>query len=325
MPTLGAVTEIERSEAFFEAAEGRSLFRRAWTPATYPPLDRSSRTSIQRLRAGGRHKPQSAPAACVVLVHGLGEHNGRYEALGSWLAARGYAVHAVDCLGHGHSPGRRAHVARFDAFTDDLERFRQLVAQEHPGLPQVLLGHSMGGLIVLRALLRYRPAVAAAVTSGAALDLTPAIPPLLQLGARVMRRALPRMAVGNQIDPESLSRDPDVVRRYLQDPFVYQKITYSLAAELSEASRDTLGRGDEIDVPLLMLHGGDDRICAPAGSERFMAGVVSASSKLEVYPGLRHEIFNEPEGEQVFRDMLEWLNDILDADAPSAQPAVSQA
>jgi lysophospholipase len=284
---LGGDPPIRRIESHQRGAGAGAplLLRRAWLPPS--------------------------PFAVLLTVHGYAEHTGRYEALASWFAARGLAVHAYDQRGHGRSEGVRCHVDRFDEFLDDLDAVLEGVRAEHDSLPVVLLGHSMGGLVVSAFLADRRPAVHAAVTSGAALAIGPGVSRGRIAAARLLRRALPRLALGSGLDPAGLSRDPEVVRAYLEDPYVYRTMTASLAAELLGAIPRAAARAVEVQVPILMLHGADDPICPVEGSRAFHGGLRVPGSAFRAYPGLRHEIFNEPEREQVFADLLEWLEQTL--------------
>ncbi len=272
---------VRRTEFHFKGEGGRRLFRRSWLP------------------------PE--PERVLALAHGYAEHSGRYEELGTWFAERGCAVHAYDHQGHGRSEGVRCHVGRFDDFLDDLELFLDLVRAEHPDLPLTLVGHSMGGLISAALLVRRRPALASAVTSGAALRLGRGVSRRRVATARALRRVAPKLVMGSGLDPAGLSRDPEVVRRYLEDPLVYRTMTASLAAEILTAVTDTARRAAAVEVPLLVLHGGEDPICPAEGSRRFFEELDTPRSDLRIYPNLRHEIFNEPEREQVNQDVLDWM------------------
>jgi alpha-beta hydrolase superfamily lysophospholipase len=258
------------------------VFRRAWLP------ERATRV--------------------LLFVHGYAEHSGRYEAMALWFAERGCVVQAYDQRGHGRSEGVRCHVERFDDFLDDLALVLDAVRSEHPELPVTLVGHSMGGLITLAFLTTRKPRVASAVTSGAALSIGAVSPARVAL-ARAARRLLPRLAIGSGLDPEGLSRDSEVVRRYLADPLIVRTMTTSLGAELLGAAPRTAALAGEVGVPLLVLHGEADPICAAEGSRAFHAGVRSPGAALRVYPQLRHEIFNEPEREAVWQDVLGWLEE----------------
>lgn len=267
-------------ESHLRAAGGLRLFRRAWLP--------------------------EEPARALLLVHGYAEHSGRYEAMGTWFGARGCVVHAYDHRGHGRSEGPRCHVDRFEDFLDDLGLVLDAVQSEHPELPITLVGHSMGGLVSLAYLAERKPRISSAVTSGPALSLGAVSPARVAL-ARAVRRVFPRLAIGSGLDLDGLSRDPEVVRRYLADPLIVRTMTTSLGAELLAAAPRTAARAGDVAVPLLMLHGEEDPLCAAEGSRAFHAGLRAPGSALRVYPGLRHEIFNEPEREKIWEDIASWL------------------
>ena len=272
---------VRRSESRFEGADGMALYRRAWLPPT----------------------PQQA----LVVVHGFAEHSGRYDELGAWFAARGMAVHALDHRGHGRSGGPRAHLDAFEHLPDDLAVFVELVRREHPDVPVTLVGHSMGGLVVSALVSRGDAAVDGAVTSGAALALSDGISRARIRAARALRRVAPRLRLTAGLDPNGLSRDPEVVRRYLDDPLVFRKMTTAFAAELLSAVERVGRLRDDLHLPLLVLHGEDDPICPPEGSRALFARARTPRSALRLYPKLRHEIFNEPEREEVYADVLAWL------------------
>ena len=275
---------IRRSEGSFEGEQGRRLFRRSWRG--------------------------SEPERAVLLVHGFGEHSGRYEDLGSWLADRGSAVHAYDHQGHGRSSGPRNYVARFEDLLSDLDRFLACVRQEHPTVPITVVGHSMGGLVTAAFARERKPEITSLVTSGAALALGPAMSGPRMLLVRALRRVVPRLLLSAGLPSEGLSRDPEVQRRYEADPLVDTRMTPALAVEMMDAVARTAAGGAEIAVPMLLLHGADDPLCSASGSEAFFRSLpagTSPPSALKIYPGLRHEIFNEPEKEQVFDDLLSWV------------------
>jgi alpha-beta hydrolase superfamily lysophospholipase len=275
---------VRRSEARFAGADGVSLFRRSWLPVE--------------------------PRGAVVLVHGFAEHSGRYEEFGSWFAQRGFAIHAFDHRGHGRSPGTRNYVRRFDEFLDDVAALEGLAKQESPGLPLFIVGHSMGGLISAAYARERKPqGVAGLALSGPALMPPAAFPGSQRLLIGMLRRLVPRMTIQSVVNPEALSRDSEVGRRYVEDPLVDPGMTAGLAAEMMGAAGRTVGRAAEIELPLLMQHGAEDPLCPVSCSEAFHASRApeGPDSELRVYPELRHEIFNEPERETVFSDLHDWL------------------
>lgn len=271
---------LRRAEQHFDGGRGR-LFGRRWEP------------------------PE--PHREVVLVHGYGEHSGRYEHVARFLVQRGARVHAYDHQGHGRSDGPRCHVRRFDDFLDDLERVVALAREGSAGRPLYVIGHSMGGLIVCAWARERRPRVAGLVISAPALA-TPAGPsPVLLWLLPLLSWIAPRLSIASGLDAQGLSRDPAVVKAYLEDPLVHGTMTLSLARELFAAMRRTADGGDDVALPLLMLHGEEDPLCAPEASRRFAEA--APDCRYRSYPGLRHEIFNEPEHDAVLADVQTWIEE----------------
>lgn len=243
------------------------------------------------------------PRHAVVLVHGFAEHSGRYDELASWLAEHGCAVLCYDQRGHGRSGGPPGHVERFTHYLDDLELMVSELGDAHPELPISLLGHSMGGLVAAVFLAEREGSFARAVLSAPALAAGDD-PWLRVLGGRLLRLLRPRHPLSTPVDPAGLSTDPDVVEAYLADPLVrHEKMTVSLALELMDGMQRALP--DRIQVPTLVLHGGDDPICPPDASERF-ARELPRGEQVR-YPGLRHEILNEPSRGEIYQAILRWL------------------
>lgn len=272
---------IRRRELVFEGAGGLDLFGRSWLP------DR--------------------PERAVLLVHGWAEHSGRYEHVGAWLAARGCAVHAYDHRGHGRSAGVRGHARCFEELLDDLEIALARARAEAPELPLFVVGHSMGGLVVSAFAAFRAPEVTGVVTSGAALAVADVPSRARLLLLRLVALVAPRLRMDRPIASDALSRDPEVGRAYCEDPAVLRQMTLGMGAAFLTAVGRTLGAAHLVRVPMLLLHGGDDPLCLPAGSRGFFESLSVPASDLRVYPGLRHEIFNEPEREAVFEDMLGWM------------------
>lgn len=280
--------DVWRRETQVELSEGGRRYRRAWLP--------------------------DEPRRVLVLVHGFAEHTGRYDEMAMHFAGHGFAVHAYDQAGHGRSPGPRGHVDRFERLVDELDRFLELVGEDHPGLPRVLVGHSMGGLVAAATAAHRQPEIERLVLSGALLELGGEEGDAWQrVGlalARMLSPVVPRMALATGLDPQGLSRDPEVVRRYLEDPLVKDRMSVRFAAGMNATIQATLAAADRIEAPALILHGGADPICPVSGSRSLHAGLradVAARSRLEIYPELRHEIFQEPERERVWSDVLDWL------------------
>lgn len=239
------------------------------------------------------------PWATIVVVHGLGEHSGRYERTGGLLAESGLRVRAFDLIGFGSSGGRRADIEDWSLWLDQLEA--HVAAASEGDLPVALLGHSLGGLIVVDYLLSERHHPHAAVLSAPALEGGRAWQRVL---APLLGAVLPRLPVPNRIRGDQLSRDPEVGRAYFSDPLVTTKSTARLGAQIF-ATMDRVRRHlDRLAVPTLVLHGGADTL-VPARASVPLAGLPSVERLL--YPKLRHELFNEPEGPRVIAEMVDWL------------------
>jgi alpha-beta hydrolase superfamily lysophospholipase len=241
----------------------------------------------------------SAPAvATVVIAHGYAEHSGRYEAVGARLAAHGLAVWTTDVRGHGGSSGERASVAAIDDLVEDVYAVLVRGRSARPALPVFALGHSMGGLVATALALQHQPELAGLVLSGAAVGDPSGIEPLLDLDP------LPDVVLGS----EMLSRDPRVGEDYDRDPLNYRgPFRRETLRSLTGGARAVRARFAELRLPLLVLHGGGDQIVVPAASEDLFAGASSSDKQLTIYPGLRHEILNEPEGQEITDRIAAWI------------------
>lgn len=248
-----------------------------------------------RNRAGGSSllrvwQARGIPRAALMLVHGLGEHSGRYDHLGRYLSACGIGVFSYDHQGHGRTEGRRGWVADFTHFLDDLATFHSIVLDRTGGLPVVLLGHSMGGLIVTAYMLERPLKPDLLVLSG------PAIVPLLDPNDRT-------------IDPTRLSKDPAVWDAYLSDPLILrERVEPELFVRLGEGLSLLPGRAAEISVPVLLIHGDADRLCSAEGAKMYVDATSSRDRTIKLYPGGRHEMFNETNRDEVMADLVSWLD-----------------
>ena len=264
-------------------ARGTSrLWRRTWTPA-------------------------GETRAAIVLVHGLGEHSGRYDYLASHCIRQGFAVFALDHYGHGKSDGQPGHVERFSVYLDGVRALLEQVRAEQPGVPLFLVGHSMGGLIAAALLPEEQAHLRACVLSGPAFASDAEPPAIVMRITRLIAWLAPTVPMIG-LDPAGVSRDPQVVRAYVRDPLVHHgKLTARLIVELKAAMQATLARAPEVSLPLLIMHGEDDVLTSPDGSREFYARAGSDDKTLKVYPSLYHEIFNEPEKDAVLLEMTDWL------------------
>ena len=281
--TLPSMPEVR--EGTIRGAGGVELHHRAWTP----PGD----------RAGWR--------GSVVVVHGMGEHGGRYDAVASGFVGRGYAVHAMDHRGHGRSGGRRGHVERFATFVADVETFRLHVAATAGG-PRVLLGHSMGGAVALAHALARPGAWDALVLSAPATGLPEPPPRALVLVGRAASRLVPTLRLVS-LDAAGVSRDSQVVERYRDDPLVHHgRYTARFGAELLDRVTSLHAEVAALTVPVLVVHGTDDVLVPVEASRALIDAIGSADKALLEHEGLHHEVFNEPEGPEVLAGVLDWVD-----------------
>ena len=256
--------------------------------------------------------PDASPRGTALLVHGLGEHIGRYPHVIARLRADGWAVWGYDQRGHGRSPGRRGAIAAADSLLADLGAMIAEVRRADPG-PLLLLGHSLGGLVVARYVaegLAVRPApwwqpVQALVMSSPALD------PGMSAGQKrllaVLGALAPWLAVGNGLDPAWISRDPAVVQAYIADPRVHDRVTPRLVRWIVDAGALVRERAARWQTPTLLMWAGADRCVAPAGSAAFAAAAPATVLTSQVFTTLYHEIFNEPERAEPLAQLTRWL------------------
>lgn len=252
--------------------------------------------------------PEGRPKAVILLAHGYAEHAGRYAYVAKRLTDAGYAIYAVDHWGHGASDGEGGFVPRFSAFLDGMSELLTLVEVNHGDTPRLLLGHSMGGLIATLFLIERQQAFVAAALSGPA--IVPAEPPsrFTVWISRFLSRFFPRLGVLS-LDATGVSRDPAVVAAYQADPLVYGgKIGARLGKEFMDAMAVAQADAPKIRLPILIQHGEADRLTAPAGSRYLFEHVSSVDKRLEIYPGLFHEIYNEPERDAVLGDLISWFD-----------------
>jgi len=252
--------------------------------------------------------PEGSPRrGTVLLVHGLGEHAGRYGHVAQHLNAWGFAVRAYDQYGHGRSGGPRGGLNHDSRLLDDLadlvDATRKRMA---PGEPLVLLGHSLGGLVAARFVSLHLRPVDALVLSSPALDT--GLSGFQKLLLATLPRLAPNLRVGNGLDVQALSHDPAVVAAYQADPLCHDRISARLGRFIAEAGPATLARAPHWSVPTLLLWAGADRLVRPAGSAAFAAAAPSAVVQSQCFAGLYHELFNERDAAPVFAVLRQWLD-----------------
>jgi alpha-beta hydrolase superfamily lysophospholipase len=258
-------------------------------------------------------RPEGTPKAVLPIVHGYGEHSGRYGNVVDWFVPRGYSVYAFDLRGHGRSPGKRGELEDFDDLRRDVRAFLDLVYKAEPGRAVFLVGHSMGGLIALNYVLHDPSGLAGIVASGPVLG-QPGLSPFLLWLCKVLSGVWPNLIMDSGLDATAISRDAAVGEAYVNDPLVHGKGSPSMVNEMMAAVDWTQAHAAELALPCLIVHGGADRLCAPQTSQVFIDNVTFADKERIEYEGYYHEVFNELGKEQVFADIEAWLERHLQAD-----------
>ena len=251
--------------------------------------------------------PAGAPRAVLLIVHGLAEHSGRYRNIASRFTKLGYAVYGLDQRGHAKSEGLRGYVERFSYYVDDLKSFANIVRRKHPEKKFFMHGHSMGALVAIAYATHHQNKLNGLIATGVSLKAGSGFSPLHIALARLLSRLTPKLGIA-VIDASAISRDQAVVNAYINDPLVFRgKLSARLGAELIAVMQKLPAQLPKIDLPILIMHGTDDRLCNPEGSRILYQRVSSEDKTLKLYEGFYHEIFNEPGQEQVLKDMESWL------------------
>ena len=255
-------------------------------------------------------EPDDKPKAVIGLVHGLGEHTGRYDHVAKVLTDAGYAMVGFDLRGHGRTGGARGHFPSLDAVMQDVHHLFQFLLQRYPGLPQFIYGHSLGGLLSLRYALQYGSGLKGVIVTDLGLRSALQEQKAKIAMAKILGSLVPAMTIPSGLDPTTISRDPDVVQKYIDDPLVHYKTSLGFGKAALNAIDFCFAHAKEFVPPLLIMHGKADKLTYYSGSEDF-AKLASENNKdvtLKLWDGLYHEIHNEPEKAEVFKFMVEWLN-----------------
>jgi alpha-beta hydrolase superfamily lysophospholipase len=273
---------MKHTEGYFEGVRSTKTYYQAWLP-------------------------DEEPKAVLLVVHGMGEHSGRYRNVANHFAPRGYAVYAFDLPGHGKTEGPRTYIEHFCDFSDNLQTFYQMVTGWQPGKPIFLLGHSMGGGIAAYYLLDHQDDFAGAILSAPTIKVGDKVTNGTIFMAKVLSKLAPKAGV-MAVDPEGVSKDPAVVQAYIHDPLVHHgKVTARLGAELLTGMMRITAEVGKISLPFIVVQGGDDVLVDPVGAKMLYEQASSADKTIRFYEGLHHEVFNEPEREIALQDVGNWL------------------
>jgi alpha-beta hydrolase superfamily lysophospholipase len=277
------------SEFHLSAPHGLRLFGRQWQP--------EQRAQIK---------------AIVCLIHGIGDHSGRYQELVSYLVNRNFAVLAIDQMGHGQSEGQRGHAGRYDELLDNIALLIGKAQADDPGLPIFLYGHSWGGNQVLNFALRRRPVLQGVIATSPWLRLGFTPPRWKEWLGRLMSSVYPSLSQPSGLIADHISRDKAVVAAYLSDPLVHNKISASMFVHSHAAGLWALEQAAEFPLPLLLIHGSQDTLTSPQGSQEF-AEKNKDKVSFRLFDGMYHETHHEIGKEEVFKTITEWMEKQLGA------------
>lgn len=263
-----------------------------------------------QLKLHGIHWKIEQPKAVICLVHGFGEHADRYNHFAAWFNDKGYAVIAYDRRGHGASEGQRGHTPSYAAYLDEIDLLLQESKKCYPGLPYIIYGHSQGGNLVLNYSIDRKPDAQAIVVTGPWIQLAFEPPKFLVMLGKVMKSVYPSFNNKNQLDPSHVSRDKEIVRKYIDDPLVHDNVSANTGIEMMQSGEKLDNFKGTMPHPTLIMHAGEDKLTDMPSSKRF-AERVSGDVTLKIWDGLFHEVHNEPEKEEVFSYTLKWMESKL--------------
>ena len=251
--------------------------------------------------------PDGEVKAVLFVVHGLGEHSGRYMNHVDRFVPLGYAVYGLDHIGHGKSDGEREVIVRFEDYTEPLTAYYNMVKGWQPGKPIFILGHSLGGLITCYYLLDHQDLFKGAIISAPLIKVSENISSMTITMGKVLSRIAPKAGLLS-LDATGVSRDPEVVNAYVNDPLVFHgKTPARLAAEMLKAMMRVTAEKEKITLPFIVVQGGADKLVDPGGAQMLYDNAGSKDKTLKIYQGLYHEVHNEPEREVMFKDVESWL------------------
>ena len=264
----------------YAAPDGQQLFIRVWQPDT-------------------------EASAVVLLVHGLGEHSGRYQHVARAFCAQSIAMVSFDLRGHGNTPGQRGHIPSLEVVMSDIDLLVAEAQRRFPGKPVFLYGHSLGGLLVLNFVLRRKPQLVGVITSAPGLRSPLLDQRLKVLLSKALGAFLPTISLPTGLDVALLSHDPEVVRTYQSDPLVHDQATLGTAKALIRSIEYVDRHAAEFLLPLLVIHGSADQLVYVSGSQALVQRI--PSSTLKLWDGLYHETHNEIGAETVLSFTLDWV------------------
>jgi alpha-beta hydrolase superfamily lysophospholipase len=252
-------------------------------------------------------RPPGEARAVVALVHGLGEHIGRYQHVAGALNQSCYTLIGSDLPGHGLSGGPRGCTS-YLAAADQVDCLLAEAAQRYPGKPCFLYGHSMGGAIVLQYVLTHRPGLKGVIVTSPGLAPGSPVPGWKVMLAKTLSGITPNIVLANGLDQDNLSHDPAVVRAYGEDPRVHDRVSARLGFDLLTRGDGLIQQANTFPLPLLLMQGNEDHIASPQAARAFAQAVPADKITYKEWPGLFHEIHNEPQQQEVLQFMIDWLD-----------------
>jgi len=274
---------MKHQELSWKSQDGIELFAQVWEPQVV------------------------APRAVVCLVHGLGEHTSRYAHVAEAFTKEGFILFGFDLRGHGRSGGARGHINSIDDYLSDIDLLLHQARLRFPGLPLLLYGHSLGGILVLNFTLKRKPDVKGVIATSSGLRTALEKQPVKIMLAKVLGSIMPTVSMPSGLAVEGISRDQAVIEAYRSDPLVHDKISLGFGKIMLGVTKWTLENAGQFPVPLLLLHGKSDTIAYPAGSIE-VADALKEKCTLVLWEGGYHELHNEPEKAEVFKTMTMWMD-----------------
>lgn len=270
--------------------------------------DFSFKTQDELLLHAVEWKPDGEPKASILLVHGIGEHAGRYQHVAEYFTQAGYAITGFDLRGHGKSEGIRGHAPSFDHLMDDITQGIGIVRSNFPGLPVFLYGHSLGGSLVINYSITRDSNPAGVIATSPALGITVPIPPAKLLLGKIMYAVFPTFQMKNGLDPNDLSHDTSVGQRYISDPLVHPYTTARLGLDLINSGSFAIEHASEIHWPMLLMQGTSDKLVSPELTRNFAERAPSQLVTFKEWDGYYHELHNESKKDTVLKTMIDWLD-----------------
>ncbi len=260
--------------------------------------------------AQGWEPEAGKPKAVVCLVHGLGEHSSRYTHVAEAFVEEGYALFAADLRGHGRSGGQRGHIPSIEAVLSDIDLFIEQAKSRYHGLPLIVYGHSLGGILVLNYGLKRKPDVKGILATSSGLRTALEKQPVKILAAKILGAIIPKVSLASGLDVNAISHDKNVIEKYKNDPLVHDKVSLGFGKIMLSTAQWTLQHAAEFELPLLLIHGKADAIAFPSGSIEF-ASASKEKCRLVLFDNAFHELHNEPIQSEVFKTMTNWMDDLV--------------